>query len=61
MEIEREVNKIAVVCRECNQAFLLSVGEQNFYRDRQLPLLKRCPQCHLYRKGMRKRIRESEQ
>lgn len=34
-----------ITCKICGSSFTFSIGEQKFYRDRQLMEPRRCPQC----------------
>ena len=34
-----------LTCKICGSSFTFSIGEQEFYRDRQLMEPRRCPQC----------------
>ena len=38
-------------CRDCNQAFVFTTGEQEFYASRGLMTPSRCPSCRAIRKG----------
>src|SRR5712691_8524468 len=41
-----------LVCRDCNQEFIFTVGEQEFYASHQLTNTpSRCPSCRAARKG----------
>lgn len=33
------------ICRDCSTAFVLTIGEQEFFRDRNLSLPNRCRPC----------------
>jgi rubrerythrin len=37
-------------CKDCNQDWVLTAGEQYFYHDRGLENPKRCPLCRAKRK-----------
>lgn len=43
-EIE-ELKDKEITCKICGSNFIFSIGEQRFYRDRQLAEPRRCPQC----------------
>ncbi len=34
-----------LVCRECDQPFVFTAGEQRFYAEQEYPPPKRCPDC----------------
>jgi CxxC-x17-CxxC domain-containing protein len=43
-----------LTCRECNQTFLFTAGEQGFYIERGLMNApQRCPSCRAHRRGHR--------
>jgi CxxC-x17-CxxC domain-containing protein len=42
-----------LVCQDCNQEFVFSASEQQFYADRQFSEPRRCPTCRAARKAQR--------
>ncbi len=42
-----------LVCQDCNQEFVFSASEQQFYADRQFSEPRRCPSCRAARKAQR--------
>jgi CxxC-x17-CxxC domain-containing protein len=42
-----------LVCQDCNQEFVFSASEQQFYADRQFSEPRRCPSCRALRKAQR--------
>lgn len=42
---------IEYVCKDCNQTFVFSEGEQKYYQDRGLAIPKRCARCRLRRRS----------
>jgi len=42
-----------LVCQDCNQQFVFSASEQQFYADRQFSEPRRCPSCRAARKAQR--------
>jgi CxxC-x17-CxxC domain-containing protein len=42
-----------LVCQDCNQEFVFSSSEQQFYADRQFSEPRRCPSCRAARKAQR--------
>ena len=36
-----------IICKICNQEFEWGIGEQGFYKDRQLDPPKRCKDCRV--------------
>jgi CxxC-x17-CxxC domain-containing protein len=42
-----------LVCADCNQEFVFSASEQQFYADRQFSEPRRCPTCRAARKASR--------
>jgi CxxC-x17-CxxC domain-containing protein len=42
-----------LVCRDCNQEFVFSAGEQEFYTTRGFSEPTRCPDCRAARKASR--------
>lgn len=34
-----------ITCKICGDSFTFSIGEQQFYQDRQLAEPRRCPEC----------------
>jgi CxxC-x17-CxxC domain-containing protein len=42
-----------LVCQDCNQEFVFSASEQQFYADRQFSEPRRCPSCRAARKTQR--------
>ena len=42
-----------LTCKICGVEFNWSVGEQQFYRDRELQEPKRCPECRVKREVQR--------
>ena len=42
-----------LVCQDCNQEFVFSSSEQQFYADRQFSEPRRCPSCRAARKTQR--------
>lgn len=41
-------------CRDCNQQFAFTVGQQGFYKDRELSEPTRCQPCNLKNKAKMK-------
>ena len=41
---------IRIECKDCGREFLITVGEQKFYAEKDFPLPKRCPICRKARK-----------
>ena len=42
-----------LACQDCNQEFVFSSSEQQFYADRQFSEPRRCPSCRAARKAQR--------
>jgi CxxC-x17-CxxC domain-containing protein len=42
-----------LMCQDCNQEFVFSASEQQFYADRQFSEPRRCPPCRAARKAQR--------
>jgi len=42
-----------LVCQDCNQEFVFTSSEQQFYADRQFSEPRRCPSCRAARKAQR--------
>jgi CxxC-x17-CxxC domain-containing protein len=42
-----------LVCQDCNQEFVFSASEQQFYAERQFSEPRRCPSCRAARKASR--------
>jgi len=42
-----------LVCRDCNQSFTFTAGEQAFYQERGFSEPQRCPSCRAARKSQR--------
>ena len=42
-----------LVCQDCNQEFVFSASEQQFYADRQFSEPRRCPSCRAARTAQR--------
>jgi CxxC-x17-CxxC domain-containing protein len=42
-----------LVCQDCNQEFVFTSSEQQFYADRQFTEPRRCPSCRAARKASR--------
>ncbi len=42
---------ITLTCKDCNQPFVFSEGEQKYYQDRGLAIPKRCSRCRLRRRA----------
>ena len=42
---------ITLTCKDCNQPFVFSEGEQKYYQDRGLAIPKRCSRCRLRRRS----------
>lgn len=42
-----------LVCRDCNQSFTFTAGEQAFYQERGFSEPQRCPACRAARKSQR--------
>lgn len=40
-----------IICKDCNNEFIFSVGEQNFYKDKGLSDPIRCKDCRKKRKA----------
>lgn len=50
---QKELAPITVQCAECHQEFIFSVGEQQFFAERNFTPPKRCPDCRAARKAKR--------
>jgi CxxC-x17-CxxC domain-containing protein len=46
-------NDKALTCADCNQEFVFTTSEQQFYADRQFSEPRRCPSCRANRKAAR--------
>ena len=42
-----------LVCADCNQEFVFTASEQQFYADRQFSEPRRCPSCRAAKKAQR--------
>jgi hypothetical protein len=42
-----------LICIDCDEAFVWTAGEQQFYADKQLQTPRRCPPCRLVRRAER--------
>lgn len=45
-----ETTDIILRCVDCGSNYILTVGEQQFFRDAKLHLPKRCPTCRARRR-----------
>lgn len=52
--------KKKIVCAECNEVFLFTGGEQNYYERHHLSEPKRCTACRRQRKELFKSIKKCE-
>ena len=55
-KIEKEFLKMEdkiIICMDCNEEFVFTVGEQEFYLDKEFDEPKRCPVCRRARKQER--------
>ena len=42
---------IEITCKDCGKRFILTVGEQTFYAEKEFPIPKRCKECRKARKN----------
>ncbi len=50
---QKEPTPMTIQCSDCRQEFTFSVGEQEFFADRNLMPPKRCRDCRAARKAKR--------
>jgi hypothetical protein len=52
--IGNSVTDLFVRCVDCGTDFMFTIGEQMFYRDRQLTPAKRCKACRRARRQLKR-------
>ena len=48
--VKENIDDQIIKCYDCGAGFILTVGERQFYLDRQLNLPKRCSECRRKRR-----------
>lgn len=52
-EVQTEMSDRTLTCRDCDQEFTFTAGEQEFYTERGFSEPQRCPTCRQARKSQR--------